>query len=125
MGQVSEAVERFQQALKMDPEYGEAYSALGRAFFKLRQWENAVRPLRRAMALKAKERERQDALQKKRLRVIEPGVTPASPASKPQPTHSKRAENTPGSVSVKTEPGQTNSSSDPDVEKSMPHFVVD
>ena len=106
MGQVSEAVERFQQALKMDPEYGEAYSALGRAFFKLRQWDNAVGPLRRAMALKAKEREKQDALQKKRLRVIEPGATPASPASKPQPTNSKRAANTPGSVSVKIEAGE-------------------
>lgn len=64
MGQVSEAVERFQKALKIDTEYADAYSGLGRAFFKLRQWENAVEPLRRAMALKAKERERQNAPQK-------------------------------------------------------------
>src|SRR5688500_1305112 len=48
MGQVSEAVERFQQAVRLDPEYAEAYSALGRAFFKLRQWENASGNLRRA-----------------------------------------------------------------------------
>src|SRR5688572_420297 len=58
MGQVSEAVERFQRALKIDPEYADAYSALGRGLFKLKQWENAVGPLRRAMALKAKEHER-------------------------------------------------------------------
>jgi Flp pilus assembly protein TadD len=64
MGQVSEALERFQKAVKIDPEYAEAYSALGRTFFKLKQWENAVGPLRRAMELKAKERERQDTLQK-------------------------------------------------------------
>ena len=64
MGQVSEAVERFQKALEIDPEYAEAYSALGRAFFKLKQWENAVGALRRAKELKAKERERQDTLQK-------------------------------------------------------------
>ena len=77
MGQVSEAVERFQRALKIDPEYGDAYSALGRAFFKLRQWENAVGPLRRAMALKAKERERQETPKLQE--------TPRLIAAKPQP----------------------------------------
>lgn len=111
MGQVSEAVERFQRALEIDPEYGEAYSALGRAFFKLRQWENAHVMLRRAIALKAKERERQDALQKKHPQLVEPGPTPApSPASKPSPTNRKKAEtNTPGSVSVRTEAGPRSS----------------
>lgn len=59
LGQVLEAVERFQKALKADPDYGEAYSALGRAYFKLRQWENAGETFRRAIALKARERERQ------------------------------------------------------------------
>ena len=85
MGQVSEAVERFQRALMIDPEYGEAYSALGRAFFKLRQWDNASATLRRAIALKAKERERQDALQKEQPQLVEPSPTPApSPAIKPK-----------------------------------------
>ena len=85
MGQVSEAVERFQRALMIDPEYGEAYSALGRAFFKLRQWDNASATLRRAIALKAKERERQDAIQKQHPQLVEPSPTPApSPAIKPK-----------------------------------------
>src|SRR6185295_16130400 len=68
MGQVSEALERFQRALKIDSEYAEAYSGLGRALFKLGQWENSIGPFRRAIALKAKERERRDALQKNRQR---------------------------------------------------------
>jgi Flp pilus assembly protein TadD len=72
MGQVSEALERFQHALEIDPEYWEAYSGLGRAFFKLKQWENAVGPLRRATELKRKEQERQDTLQKDHKRGIEP-----------------------------------------------------
>jgi TPR repeat len=89
MGQISEAVERFQRALKIDPEFAEAYSGLGRGLFKLGQWENSIGPLRRATALKAKERERQDALQKNRIRGDEPRVTPTVPASKPEPAKSK------------------------------------
>jgi len=77
MGEVSEAVERFQRAVKLDPEYADAYSALGRAFFKLRQWDNASGNLRRAIALRAaKERQRQEVLQKNRGRRIIGGVAP-------------------------------------------------
>jgi tetratricopeptide (TPR) repeat protein len=86
MGQVSEALERFQHALEIDPEYWEAYSGLGRAFFKLKQWENAVGPLRRASELK-KEQERQDTLQKDHKRSIESGVTPTTRPPKPQRTN--------------------------------------
>ena len=60
MGQVTEALERFQKALKIDPEYIEAHSALGRAFFKLRQWDNASATFRRALALKAQKRNNAD-----------------------------------------------------------------
>ena len=77
MGQVSEAVERFQNALKIDPEYIAAYSALGRAFFKLRQWDNASETLRRALALKAKKRESENKPQKNEG--AEPDVPPAAP----------------------------------------------
>jgi tetratricopeptide repeat protein/SLBB domain-containing protein len=103
MGQVSEAVERFQRALDIDPEYADAYSGLGRGLFKLKQWDKAVRPLQRAIALKAREREREDALQKNRIKGDEPRVTPVSPASKPQPPKSNSTDTTrPGLVSVRT-----------------------
>jgi tetratricopeptide repeat protein len=98
MGQISESVERFQRALEIDPEYVEAYSALGRAFFKLRQWDNASQTFRRAMALKAKEPKRQDTLRKNEI----PAMAPSNPASKPKGTNSNSADKkTPGSVSEK------------------------
>ena len=91
MGQVSEAVERFQKALNIDPEYVAAYSALGRAFFKLRQWDNASETFRRAVALKAKKREGEKSRQKTESQGAEPNVTPTIPASKPKGISSKRA----------------------------------
>lgn len=65
LGLFSEAVEDLQQALKLQPDYSAAYSALGRVYFKLREWQKAVDNLHRAAALKTKERQRQDALQQK------------------------------------------------------------
>ena len=70
MGQVSEAVERFQKALNKDPEYVAAYSALGRAFFKLRQWDNASEQFRRASALKAKNARAKKAVRKLRAKAL-------------------------------------------------------
>ena len=102
MGQVSEAVERFQRALNIDPEYADAYSGLGRGLFKLKQWENAVGPLRRAIALKAREREREDALQRNRIRSDEPRAALSSPASKPQPRESSTDPKMPVLVSGRT-----------------------
>ena len=95
LGQVSEAIERFQKALKMDPEYVAAYSALGRAFFKLRQWDNASVTLRRALALKAKKRESENERQKNEIRSTEPDAAPTAPESKPQGTSSNSADNKP------------------------------
>lgn len=86
MGQVSEAVERFQKAIKLDPEYVPAYSALGRAYFKLKQWENASEMFRQAIALKQKKRESQDKPQKNQVRNTEPDVAPAIPSTKPKKT---------------------------------------
>ena len=102
MGEISEAVERFQRAIKLDPEYADAYSALGRAFFKLRQWENASGNLRHAIALRAaRERERQEILQKNRGRRIVGDTSPLVPDRKPEGLNNKLAEpKTTASVSV-------------------------
>ena len=91
MGQISEAVERFQKALNIDPEYIDAYSALGRAFFKLRQWDNASETFRRALALKAKKRDSEKTPPKNESQSPEPDLTPTTPASKPKGSSSKRA----------------------------------
>jgi hypothetical protein len=57
VGQFSQAAENFQQALRLDPEYADAYAALGRAYFKMRQWQKATDNLRRAAELNKKQRE--------------------------------------------------------------------
>jgi protein involved in polysaccharide export with SLBB domain len=58
--QFPQAAENFQQALRIDSEYADAYSALGRTFFKLREWEKAIDNLHRATELRAKQRETRD-----------------------------------------------------------------
>lgn len=37
-GQLPQAVRSLEEAIKLDPHSAEAYSALGRAYFKMRQW---------------------------------------------------------------------------------------
>jgi len=66
-GQFPQAVEKFQQAIRNDNEYADAYSALGRTYFKMRQWQNAIDNLRRAATLNAKQGEQQAALHQKLL----------------------------------------------------------
>jgi protein involved in polysaccharide export with SLBB domain/tetratricopeptide (TPR) repeat protein len=56
-GEVSQAVESFQKALRLDNEYADAYSALGRAYFKLGQWQKSIDNIRRASELNAKQRQ--------------------------------------------------------------------
>ena len=51
-GQFSQAAEYLQQAVRLDQEYAEAYSALGRAYFKMREWQKAAVNLRRAVELR-------------------------------------------------------------------------
>src|SRR6185436_6972414 len=64
-GELTLAIENFQQALRLDGEYAEAYAGLGRAYFKIRQWQKAIDNLNRAAELNTKQKEAQDALHKK------------------------------------------------------------
>lgn len=62
-GQLPQAVRALEEAIKLDPHYADAYSALGRAYFKMHQWQSAVENLRRAVALNAKQRQPENAPQ--------------------------------------------------------------
>ena len=90
-GQFSQAVEKFQQALKLDPEFAEAYSGLGRAQFKMRQWQESAVNFRRAIALRTKQQALQDAPHQKdatrESNEVRPQVTsaPASTPNKQEP----------------------------------------
>lgn len=57
----SDAVATLKHALRLDPEYADAYAALGRAYFKMRQWQESVVNLRRAAELRARQRDSQNA----------------------------------------------------------------
>jgi polysaccharide export outer membrane protein len=61
-GQFSQAAEYLQQAVRLDQEYAEAYSALGRAYFKMREWQKAAGNLRRAVELRTKHQAPQSAV---------------------------------------------------------------
>src|SRR3954454_4934114 len=39
--QYPKAAEAFQQAVRLDSEFADAYAALGRTYFKMRDWQNA------------------------------------------------------------------------------------
>ena len=85
-GQLSEAVEQLQQAVQIDPQYAEAHAALGRAYFKLRQWQNAVNSLHRASALKSTQRALKQASQKTEQLDSQKSVTKAMPIEPRQPS---------------------------------------
>ena len=73
-GQFAQAVRAFEEAIKLNPEYADAYAALGRAYFKMREWRRAVDNLHRAAALNAK------------LRQVDIPVSKPAPVESTKPT---------------------------------------
>lgn len=51
-GLYEQAAEMFERAVKLKPDYGEAYLSLGHAYYDLRLWEQAVDNIERGLALK-------------------------------------------------------------------------
>ena len=63
-GQVAQAISSFEQAVKVDPKYADAYEALGRAYVKTREWQKAIDNFHRAAGLNTKSKQEQDDLHK-------------------------------------------------------------
>jgi tetratricopeptide (TPR) repeat protein len=61
-GRYREAAESFEQAVKLNPEYAEAYLSLGHAYYDLEQWEQAVDNIERGLRLKPKHKDSQERL---------------------------------------------------------------
>ena len=80
-GQLTQAAEIFRRALQFDPEYADAYAALGRTYFKLREWQKAIENLNRATSLKGKQREENESALKKGP------VAETQPLPKPSPVN--------------------------------------
>jgi tetratricopeptide (TPR) repeat protein len=54
-GHFAEAVPHFERATRQDPEFGEAYFYLGRAYLSQSKWRAALPPLRTAFRLSPRE----------------------------------------------------------------------
>ena len=66
-GQFRQAANTFEQAVKLDPDYADAYLGLGHAYYDLQQWEQAIDSLQRGLALNPKDKDSQDRLAHARL----------------------------------------------------------
>jgi protein involved in polysaccharide export with SLBB domain len=94
-GQVARAISSFEQAVKVDPKYADAYEALGRAYVKTREWQKAIDNFHRAAGLNTKTKQEQDDLHKTLLtRKAEAANQPQatkteSPVEKPKATQTQ------------------------------------
>ena len=65
-GLYTQAVQIFQQALKLDPQFADAHFALGHAYSDMGRWQNAIDSFERAVKLNPKDLEAQDRLDEAR-----------------------------------------------------------
>ena len=56
-GLYKQAANSFEQAVKLDPDYADAYLSLGHAYYDLHLWEQAIESLNRGLALKPKDKD--------------------------------------------------------------------
>lgn len=82
-GQFAQAIRSFEEAIRLEPDSGEAHAALGRAYFKMREWRRAAAYLRRAAALNAKQKQAKNTLAVSEVAVVEPVRLAAQPAPTP------------------------------------------
>jgi protein involved in polysaccharide export with SLBB domain len=66
-GLFKQAAESFEQAVKLNPEYAEAYLGLGHAYYDLHQWEQAIENLNNGLSRKPKDKTGTDLLADARL----------------------------------------------------------
>ncbi len=55
-GLFKQAAEKFEQAVKLNPDYAEAYLGLGHAYYDLHLWEQAIENLNNGLVLKPKDK---------------------------------------------------------------------
>jgi len=56
-GLFTQAVELFQRAVKLNPDYADAHKGLGQAYFDMGRWEDSIRSLQLALALNPNDKE--------------------------------------------------------------------
>ena len=66
-GLYKQAANSFEQAVKLDPDYADAYLSLGHAYYDLHLWEQAIESTNRGLALKPKDKNAIDLVADARL----------------------------------------------------------
>jgi protein involved in polysaccharide export with SLBB domain len=66
-GLYKQAANSFEQAVKLNPDYADAYLSLGHAYYDLRLWEQAIESSNRGLALKPKDKNAIDLVADARL----------------------------------------------------------
>ena len=61
-GLFSQAANLFEQAVKLNPHYPEAYASLGHAYFDMKQWDKAIPALEQALVLNPKHKDSRERL---------------------------------------------------------------
>jgi protein involved in polysaccharide export with SLBB domain len=86
-GLFSQAAQTFEQAIRLDPQFADAYFALGHAYFDMKNWAQAAESLARAVELNPKDAEARDRLSFART-MLQPngGGAKSVAASTQQPT---------------------------------------
>jgi len=100
-GLFSQAVEIFQQSIKLDPENADAHFALGHAYYDLKQWASAVDSLERAVELNPGDQEARDRLSL--ARTMAHGGSASQPAAS-RPARSPEIAGVQVSMNVKPAP---------------------
>ena len=62
-GLYAQAVQIFEQAVKLDPQFADAHFALGHAYFDMRRWQNAIESFQRVIELNPRDLEAHDRLE--------------------------------------------------------------
>ncbi len=86
-GLYSQAAEIFERALKLDPQYADAYYALGHAYFDMRQWKKAIDNLEKVIEINPKDQDARDKVSLARTMLYQGSERPASrvETNAPQP----------------------------------------
>ena len=107
-GLFTQAAILFEQALKLNPNYADAYASLGHAYFDLRQWDKAIPALEQALVLNPKHKESrnrlaaaQKALEAERSSTGEPSQRTASDT----PLNGTQTSSTPTATTVSDKEG--------------------
>jgi len=85
-GRFAEAARNFEQAVRLDPGYADAWLSLGHAYFDLRQWQSAIDNLQRGLAFKPHDKFAADLLAEARSNLNKENQPKKSEANLARPT---------------------------------------